>query len=159
MKTARKKSKKPVRRISARVKPGSKKPAPPVAPLVGRGEPPVVRVENPRGKGRYIIVCDHASNRIPRALNNLGLSKADLKKHIAWDPGTEDIGLHLSRRMDAAAVIAGYSRLVVDLNRGDDHPEIMRPASDHIRIPGNAGLTAAERRQRLETFFRPYHDE
>lgn len=155
MKTAKKKRKKTSSRVSVRVKPGSKKPA----PLVARGEPPVVRVVNPKGKGKYIIVCDHASNRIPKALNNLGLSKADLKKHIAWDPGTEDIGLHLSRKMDAAAVIAGYSRLVVDLNRGDDHPEIMRPASDHIRVPGNAGLTAAQRRQRMETFFRPYHGE
>ena len=136
-----------------------KKTAARVAPLVDKGEPPVVRVVNPKGKGKYVIVCDHAGNRVPKALKNLGLSKEDLKKHIAWDPGTEDIGLLLSKRMDATAVIAGYSRLVVDLNRGDDHPEIMRLTSDHVRIPGNAGLTAARRRQRMETFFWPYHDE
>jgi predicted N-formylglutamate amidohydrolase len=147
--------KKAAARVSARLKPTGRKPV----PLVAGGEPPVVRVVNPKGKGKYVIVCDHASNRVPKALNNLGLSKADLKKHIAWDPGTEDIALHMSGRMDATAVIAGYSRLVVDLNRGDDHPEVMRAASDHVLIPGNMGLTAAQRRQRLDTFFRPYHDE
>jgi predicted N-formylglutamate amidohydrolase len=147
--------KKTVTGVSRRAKPGEKTPA----ALVARGEPPVVRVVNPKGRGKYVIVCDHASNRVPRALNNLGLSKAELQKHIAWDPGTEDIGLHMSERMDATTVIAGYSRLVVDLNRGDDHPEIMRSTSDHVRIPGNVGLTPAQRRQRMETFFRPYHDE
>jgi predicted N-formylglutamate amidohydrolase len=129
------------------------------AKLISKGEPPVVRVVNPKGKGKYVIVCDHASNRVPKSLKNLGLKTSELRQHIAWDPGTEDIGLHMSKKMDAAAVIAGYSRLVVDLNRGDDHPEVMRQTSDHVRIPGNAKLTAAEKKQRLDELFWPYHAE
>ena len=155
-KTAIKKiKKKTAARIPVRVKLGGKKPA----GILSKGEAPAVRVENPSGKGRYVIVCDHASNRVPKSLRNLGLAKADLKKHIAWDPGTLDIGLYLSGRLDAACVVAGYSRLVVDLNRGHDHKECMRDVSDHVRIPGNAGLTAAQRRQRLDEFFHPYHAE
>lgn len=154
-KTAIKKiKKKSAARIPVRVKLGAKP-----AGILSKGEPKAVRVENPSGKGKYVIVCDHASNRVPKSLRNLGLSKAELKQHIAWDPGTEDIGLYLSKHMDAPCVIAGYSRLVVDLNRGHDHKECMRDVSDHIRIPGNTGLTAAQRRQRLDEFFHPYHAE
>ncbi len=29
------------------------------------GASPVVAVENPEGPGPFVIVCDHASNRIP----------------------------------------------------------------------------------------------
>lgn len=129
------------------------------APVISKTELPPVRVENPKGKGKYVIVCDHASNRVPKSLRNLGLGKADLKKHIAWDPGTEDIGRHMSKKMDAAAVIATYSRLVVDLNRGEDNDECMRDMSDHVHIPGNAGLTRAQRVQRLDEIFHPYHAE
>jgi predicted N-formylglutamate amidohydrolase len=149
-KTATKKIKKKTAAPKAAKKP---------AKLLQKGEPPVVRVVNPKGKGKYVIVCDHASNRVPKALKNLGLKKSELKQHIAWDPGTEDIGLHMSKKMNAAAVIAGYSRLVVDLNRGDDHPEVMRSVSDHVRIPGNANLTEAQKQQRLDEMFWPYHAE
>lgn len=132
--------------------------APPLADLlIGKGEPPPFRVENPKGGGKCVIVCDHASNLVPKALAGLGLSKADLQKHIAWDPGTEDIGRHLSKDLDAPLVLASYSRLVVDLNRGHDAPDCMRDVSDHIRIPGNAGLAASHREQRLREFFWPYH--
>jgi predicted N-formylglutamate amidohydrolase len=126
--------------------------------ILGRGEPPPALVENELGRARCVVVCDHASNRVPASLKNLGLPRADLLKHIAWDPGTEDIGRHVARALDATLVLASYSRLVVDLNRGADNKECMRAVSDHIRIPGNAGLTAAQRRQRLEEIFHPYHE-
>lgn len=141
-------------RVQVRVKLGRK----PVKRLLSPSEPPAVRVENPKGKGKYVIVCDHASNLVPKSLGHLGLSKADLSKHIAWDPGTEDIGRYVAKALDATAIFASYSRLVVDLNRGDDHPEIMRDTSDHVRIPGNTGLTAAQKKQRMDTLFWPYHD-
>lgn len=94
---------------------------------------------------------------MPKSLKNLGLGKKDLAKHIAWDPGTEVIGKYLSKVMDAPAVYAQYSRLVVDLNRGEDNKECMRDVSDHIRIPRNVGLTEEERQQRLNEIFWPYH--
>jgi predicted N-formylglutamate amidohydrolase len=125
--------------------------------VLAKDEPPTVRVENAKGAGKCVIVCDHASNRIPKALGTLGLSAAALKKHIAWDPGTEDIGLHLSKALDAPAIISGYSRLVTDLNRGHDSDECMREVSDKVKIPGNVALTPTEKTQRLDEIFWPYH--
>ena len=110
-----------------------------------------------KGRSRCVIVCDHASNRVPKLLGNLGLGKDDLQKHIAWDPGTEDIGRRLSKRLDAPVVFATYSRLVVDLNRGHNHADCMRDVSDRIRIPGNEKLTASHKAQRIAEIFRPYH--
>lgn len=125
--------------------------------LLGRFEPKPYRVENLKGAADALIVCDHASNAVPRALGTLGLSRRDLKKHIAWDPGTADIGRAVSRAVDATVVYANYSRLVVDLNRGADNGECIRPVSDHVRIPANEKLSKQERAQRLDEIFHPYH--
>jgi len=156
------KSKKPAAKKTVKKtakKAAAKKPTKAKAALriIGKGEKPPVRIENLTGKGRAVVVCDHASNRVPKSLKNLGLGKKDLAKHIAWDPGTEVIGKYLSKALDAPAVYAQYSRLVVDLNRGEDNKECMRDESDHIRIPRNVGLTDAEREQRLNEIFWPYH--
>ncbi len=126
--------------------------------VIGKAEPKSFRVENAKGRGHAVIVCDHASNRVPKSLDNLGLGKKDLAKHIAWDPGTEIIGKYLSEKLDAPAVYASYSRLVVDLNRGETNKECMRDESDHVHIPGNANLTKADRAQRLKEIFWPYHE-
>lgn len=134
-------------------KPAAKRPA----RLLQPGEPAPFRIENANGSAPVLIVCDHASNRVPLALNNVGLSKADLQKHIAWDPGTEHIGQYMSEKLDATAFFATYSRIVVDVNRGERSPECMREVSDHIVVPGNQNLTAAQKRQRLDEIFFPYH--
>ncbi|MDY0009307.1 MAG: N-formylglutamate amidohydrolase [Bdellovibrionales bacterium] len=127
------------------------------ARLLQAGEPAPYRIENAKGSAPVLIVCDHASNRVPQILDNVGLSKADLQKHIAWDPGTENIGQYMSEKLDAAAFFANYSRIVVDVNRGERSPECMRDVSDHIQVPGNKNLSAAQKRQRLDEIFWPYH--
>lgn len=146
---------KTVRKPAAKPAPAAPRKLP--ARLLGRGEPAPYRIENPRGKAPILIVCDHASNRVPAALDNVGLSRAELAKHIAWDPGTEDIGRYMSEKLDATAFFATYSRIVVDVNRGENSPECMREVSDHIHVPGNKNLSAAEKRQRLDEIFWPYH--
>lgn len=157
-KPAQKIKKTPVKPLTA-IKPAAKAPARGKLParLLQAGEPAPYRIENAKGSAPVLIVCDHASNRVPKALNNVGLSKADLEKHIAWDPGTENIGRYMSEKLDAAAFFATYSRIVVDVNRGERSPECMREVSDHVQVPGNKGLSAAQKRQRLDEIFWPYH--
>jgi len=59
--------------------------------LIAPGEPPafsVVRSGTARRDGREIVlVCGHASNRVPAALDGLGLGERHLPDHIAWDIG------------------------------------------------------------------------
>lgn len=127
--------------------------------LLGKNEPAAVRILRGKSLVPVIITCDHASRRIPKSLGTLGVSPADRKRHIAYDHGTAHIGAYLSKKLGAAAVMGGYSRLVVDLNRDTRDPEIMRAVSDHVAIPGNQKLTAAERHARLAAIYHPYHQE
>jgi predicted N-formylglutamate amidohydrolase len=54
-------------------------------------------------------------------------------------------------------VLAGYSRLVVDCNRHLEDPSSIVAESDGILVPGNRGLSAAQREARARAVFWPYH--
>jgi len=115
-------------------------------------------VFNPMGRSSVLVVCDHASRRIPATLDNLGLDELALGRHIASDIGAAEVAEHLARLLDAPAVLAGYSRLVVDCNRQLDDPTSILAVSDGEFIPGNHGLTDEQKDQRIRQFFDPYHD-
>lgn len=125
--------------------------------LLSSTEPPAVRVHNAKGRGAGVIVCDHASFRVPRALQKtFGVSPRDMARHIAGDIGARDVSLELTRALDMPAVIPGYSRLVVDLNRNPAHPGSIPEESDGTPVPGNKGISAAARKIRLDALFHPY---
>ncbi len=125
--------------------------------LLGPSDPPPVEVANAAGAAPLLIVCDHAANRVPAALGDLGLPAAARAAHIAWDPGAAMIARHLSARFDAPAILSGYSRLVVDCNRYPHDPASMPEVSDGTPVPGNRDLEPAAREARLAALFRPYH--
>lgn len=126
-------------------------------PLIGPDEPPAFEVLNAEGKAPLLLVCDHASRAIPAALGNLGLDAAALARHIAWDIGAAELTRRLAARLDAPAVLAGYSRLVIDVNRQPGDPQSIVAVSDGTVIPGNADLDVAEQEARAEAFLWPYH--
>jgi len=107
---------------------------------------------------RLVIICDHASNRVPPELRDLGLPAAELQRHIAWDIGAAAIAEILAQRFDAPAVICGTSRLVIDCNRNPEDPGSIPEVSDGTVIPGNRHLTVWDRTQRIARWFVPYHD-
>lgn len=112
----------------------------------------------PDGTGDVLILCDHASNRIPSRLGGLGLDPAHLDTHIAVDIGAAGVARRLSALLDAPAVLATVSRLVIDLNRDPVRQEPIPPRADGVAIPGNAGLSAADRQARIDACFTPYHE-
>lgn len=126
--------------------------------MLGPQDPPPFEQVNPQGRAPCLIVCDHASRVIPSALGDMGLAPEALAEHIAWDIGAASIARRLAERLDAPAVLAGYSRLVVDCNRYLDDPAIMVETSDTLAIPANRGLGDAERAARVAAIYRPYHN-
>jgi predicted N-formylglutamate amidohydrolase len=114
-------------------------------------------IVNPRGGNPALLVCDHASPRIPGHLGNLGLAPTVLEQHVAWDIGAADLTRGLAAALDVPAVLAAWSRLVVDCNRALDTPSAFPTQSDGMPIPGNESLDPAERERRAERFHRPYH--
>jgi predicted N-formylglutamate amidohydrolase len=127
-------------------------------PLIGRDDPAPFVVLEEHGAAPALVVCDHASRAIPRALDRLGLPELGSWQHIAWDIGAGELARGLSHALDAPAVLAGYSRLVVDCNRNPDDAEAFRTESDGWDIPGNQSLSEFDRRVRLGSFFDPYHE-
>lgn len=127
-------------------------------PLLADDEPPAVEIINAGGRGSAVLLCDHASRRIPRRLGDLGLDPHALRDHIAWDPGAAEVARCLSARLDAPLIASGYSRLIIDCNRPLQSPESVTERSAGVVIPGNRNLTPAERAARVEALFRPYHD-
>lgn len=105
----------------------------------------------------FLFVADHASNRVPPEMGDLGVCDADMARHIAWDIGTAELARTLVSRVGGAGVLSTVSRLVIDKNREEDHPGLIPRVSDETIIPANHGLTDEEKERRLEAYFRPYH--
>lgn len=117
-----------------------------------------VRVTNRSGASRYVIVCEHASNWLPASLGTLGLSPADMERHIAWDPGALPVAAGLAEILDATLVESRVSRLAIDCNRPLDAPDLIAQVSETTRVPGNEGLDAAAREARIALAYRPFHE-
>jgi predicted N-formylglutamate amidohydrolase len=132
--------------------------AQPVTSLLAYDEPEPLERVNPGGLSPFVLICEHAGRLIPRALGTLGLGEEDLRRHIAWDVGTRAVALALSERLDAPLFMQRYSRLVCDCNRRPDVPAFVPELSEATRIPGNVGLSQADRRARTEAVFDPFHD-
>ncbi len=127
------------------------------APLLGPGDPPPVEIALAEGKAPLLLTCDHASHAVPHSLALLGLSPEALHRHIGWDIGAASVTRLMAARLDAPAVLAGYSRLVIDCNRDPADPTSIPAASDGVEIPGNCGLAPAQRAARHSAIFTPYH--
>ena len=117
-----------------------------------------VNIVNPQGQGGWLLVCEHASRRIPDALDGLGLSPAASCSHAAWDIGALDVAHALSDALDAPLVAGDISRLVYDCNRPLAAPDCIPARSEIYDIPGNAALDDAGRQQRFDQVHTPFHD-
>jgi len=87
-------------------------------PLLAPDEPPPFEVYNEAGTAPVLLVCDHASRFVPRAMGGLGLGEAELRRHIAWDIGIAQVTRALADRLGAPAVLSQFSRLNIQPNRG-----------------------------------------
>lgn len=121
--------------------------------------PDAAVLDNGRGRGDYVLVCEHASNFIPARYAGLGLSDADLQRHIAWDPGAVGVARVMARELDAPLVACAVSRLVIDCNRDPTVFDAITPKSEDTVIPGNADLSPAERERRVGEVYEPFHAE
>ncbi len=109
------------------------------------------------GPAPIMLVCEHASNHMPDKFNNLGLPDHLLESHIAWDPGSDPVTRRMSEVLEMPAFLGTASRLLYDLNRPPDVPDAMRERSEIFDIPGNLNLSEAQKQERIDTYYKPYH--
>ncbi|MGH6818883.1 MAG: N-formylglutamate amidohydrolase [Methylovirgula sp.] len=115
-----------------------------------------VEVVEGRHEAGVLLLCDHAGNSLPARYRTLGLSSGALESHIAYDIGAAAIARRLAARFSAPALLARYSRLLIDPNRGECDPTLVMRLSDGRIIPGNARIDAAEIDLRRRLYWRPY---
>lgn len=114
-------------------------------------------VEGDRSKG-LVLLADHAGRALPDEYGRLGLPDGEFDRHIAYDIGVEPLTRRLAELTGAPAVTANFSRLLIDVNRGEDDPTLIRQLYDGTIVPANYPMAEDERERRLGNFYRPYHD-
>jgi predicted N-formylglutamate amidohydrolase len=126
--------------------------------LLAADEPAPVTTYNAEGRSPFLFVADHAGNIIPRALGRLGVSGAECERHIAWDIGIAAVSRALADALDATLIQQDYSRLVIDCNRSPGSETSMPEISELTPVPGNIGLSEADKAARVREIFQPYHE-
>ncbi len=117
-----------------------------------------VDIINPASGARLVLTCEHASYAMPVEYDDLGLDEHEIRDHIGWDLGARAVTETLAQTFNAAAVLSGVSRLVIDCNRDLSDHDLIVTESHGVRVPGNADVDAAERQRRIRDFYRPYHE-
>lgn len=105
------------------------------------------------GAADILILCDHASSAVPADID-LGIDVELLTKHIAVDIGAAAVSEAMAVQLEAPAILATVSRLVIDLNREPDRLGLIPHSSDGHAIPGNDDV---DRAARIARFHAPYH--
>ncbi len=103
------------------------------------------------------LTCEHASQRLPAPWV---WPEADLRlvgTHWAYDLGAREITLELAAALRATAVLAEFSRLLVDPNRAEGNQDLFRPVADGELVMLNQGLSPSERELRMHRYHRPFH--
>ena len=108
---------------------------------------------------RLLVTVEHASNRIPAAYGDLGLSRDALESHIAWDPGSRELAQALSKAFAAPLLMGEWSRLLVDLNRSESNRRVIPERTFGVDVPGNHTLPPAQISERIENYWRPFRDK
>lgn len=125
--------------------------------LLSADEPGPFAVLNPLAELPILLVCDHASCRFPRSLGDMGLDPFARRCHLAVDIGAGPLTERLAASLEVTAILAQYSRLVVDCNRQLMDPGAFLQFGDGILVPGNRNLHQEEKDLRANALYHPYH--
>ncbi len=125
--------------------------------LLAPGEPVPFEVLNPKADAPVLLICDHASRRFPATLGTMGLDPVARRCHLAWDIGAGALTERLAASLGVTAVLARYSRLVVDCNRDLMDPSAFLEFGDGVVIHGNRNLDQQQKDARATEIYWPYH--
>ena len=118
--------------------------------LLSPDEPGPFTVLNPLAEKSILLICDHASDRFPKSLGDMGLD-------LAVDIGAGAVTQTLAKRLGVTAVVHNYSRLIVDCNRQLMDPSAFLEYGDGILVPGNRNLHQEDKDLRASALYWPYH--
>jgi len=110
-----------------------------------------------RADAPVVLTCEHASEALPAGWRWPEEDRRLVGTHWAYDLGARAITLELAAALGAPAVLATFSRLLVDPNRPEDSPTLFRAEAEGAPVALNQAIDAAERERQLAGFYRPFH--
>lgn len=128
------------------------------APLLSPDDPPPVTIEGADRGGAVVITCEHGGRAVPARLGDLGLPADALARHFMWDIGALALARALAAELDAPLVWQPISRMVCDCNRPPFAESLVPEIGEELAVPGNRGLSAEARRQRVAEVWQPFQD-
>lgn len=119
-------------------------------------DPPATEVVNLNSDAPILLICEHAGREVPQSLDLLGLPQSAFNLHISYDIGVDNVSRLLAQKLGSTLILQRYSRLVIDCNRPSGVPSSIPEISDKIPVPGNIGLSDADKQQRKDEIFSPF---
>jgi predicted N-formylglutamate amidohydrolase len=97
------------------------------------------------------VTCEHAGNEVPDGFAGLFADAREaLDSHRGWDIGAAGYGLRLATLLNAPYLQTRVTRLLVEVNRSEQHPDLFsRYASS---------LDETTRTALLDAYYRPHRD-
>jgi predicted N-formylglutamate amidohydrolase len=121
-----------------------------------------IKVMNAGSDSNILFIAEHTGKDFPGGYGTLGLTPEVLETiSDYYDNGARRLITALTEQFHATAIFANYSRLLIDLNRTLDHPQLIRDHEDDwgIKIPANQNLSGEERARRIQLYWQPYHNK
>jgi predicted N-formylglutamate amidohydrolase len=109
-----------------------------------------------KATGPFFLTCEHASNRLVDATATPEDQRL-LDDHWGWDPGAAALTRHIVTYTDGVGVLGNFTRLLLDPNRPLESPTLIVDTCGDQPVRFNQGLTEAQRQQRIDTLYAPYH--
>jgi predicted N-formylglutamate amidohydrolase len=106
---------------------------------------------------RFVLTCEHASAHLPEPWKWPEEDRWLVDTHWASDIGAAEFTRRVAQRMNVPAVLARFSRLLVDPNRPLGSETLFRENADGRTVHLNEALLDAERVRRIDRFYHPYH--
>lgn len=96
-----------------------------------------------------LVTCEHGGNAVPARHRALFAGRERLlSSHRGWDPGALPVARRLAAALDAPLVASTTTRLLVELNRSPDHPDLFSAVT--------RPLDGVEKRRILARHYEPY---
>ena len=104
-----------------------------------------------------VLSCEHASEHLPRPWQWSLDDRRLIGSHWAFDLAAAELTEELAAATGGAAVLARFSRLLIDANRPPDSPSLFRNSAEGKSIDLNQGIEPADSLLRRR-YWQAYHE-
>jgi len=105
-----------------------------------------------------LLTAEHASSNLPNHYKWPEKDDRLFGTHWQYDPGSDDLTREmLSAGCGNVAILAHFSRLLIDLNRPLSSDTLFRTEADNQPVQLNIPLPQQEKQNRIKRYYEPYH--